>query len=104
MKYDHIVKVGEIYYQAGEEVPETNDKQTEGNNIPLPSESVNKRNSDEYSDSDIVLETPTKPYYTEQDLDNMTVKQIKQVAEEMGISITNTARKDVVNEFLEKQG
>lgn len=104
MKYDHIVKVGETYYQAGEEVPETNDKKTEEDNKLFSSDPVNEQDNNEYSDSGIMLETPTKTHYTEEDLDDMTVKQIKQAAEEMGISITNTARKEVVNEFLEKQG
>lgn len=44
MKYDHIVKVNGVYYQAGAEVPEA--KEDVGGAEQLP-----------YSDEDIVMET-----------------------------------------------
>lgn len=100
MKYDHVVNHNGTYYQAGEEVPETNDKKVESNDNPLSSQSLEHTN--DYQDSDIMLESkPT--HYTKEDLDDMTVKHIKQIAEEMGIVLTKTIRDEVIEEFLAKQ-
>lgn len=90
MIYDHIVKSNGEYYEAGQEVPE----------VESPA-SLSKEKS-LYSDSDINFET--SPHrYTQEELSDMTVKDIRKLAEDMGFSLKKTAREDVVNEFLEKQ-
>ncbi len=54
------------------------------------------------SDRNIVLETsPHK--YTQEELSQMTVKDIKALAEDSGIKITKVIKTDVINEFLEGQ-
>lgn len=106
MKYDHVVNHNGIYYQAGEEVPETNDKinqsanekRTEGEEKSLSS--VLKEN--DYSDSDIQLETAGHTY-TYDELEEMPVREIRKLAQDKGFEITKTIKDDVINEFLSKQ-
>lgn len=42
--------------------------------------------------------------YTEEELSNMTIKQIKEVAEERGYTITKSLKAEIIAEFLEEQG
>lgn len=90
MKFDHKVKFNGAYYDAWQEVPmEESPDSFEEDGVP-------------FSDSEINLET--KPHiYTEEELAGMSVKEIKRLAEDMGITMKKTAREDVVNEFLAKQ-
>lgn len=85
MKYNHIVKVNGIFYPAGAEIPEQ-DKVEEI--VP--------------SDSDIMLETDIHKY-TKEELSEMTVKDIRKIAEDSGIEITKIIKNDVIDEFLKKQ-
>lgn len=90
MIYDHMVKFNGEYYEAGQEVPDAEPSAhfLEGQ-VP-------------YSDPDINFETGPHRY-TVEELSEMTVKDIKKLAEDMGFSLKKTAREDVINEFLEKQ-
>lgn len=90
MIYDHMVKFNGEYYESGQEVPDAESPTPiSGKQIP-------------YSDLDIDFETAPHRY-TEEELSEMTVKDIKRLAENMGFPLKKTAREDVVNEFLEKQ-
>lgn len=98
MKFDHVVKFGGEYYEAGQEVPIENPPvfPDEGQ-IPF-----SDPEEDSFSDRDIELEE--KPNrYTYDELDNMTVKRIRQLALDMGFEITKSSKDDVINEFLSKQ-
>lgn len=75
MTYDHIVNLSGVYYDAGQEVPEV-----------AQEEKINDLG-----------------YYTYDDLNAMTVKEIKAIAEKKGISISKTIKDDVINEFLLQQ-
>ena len=92
MKYNHVVNLNGRYYAAGEDVPTyENDRMEKGEPEGLP-----------FSDSDIEFETK-ESRYTYDDLDGMTVREIKRKAEDLGFSITKTIKSDVIAEFLEKQ-
>lgn len=89
MIYDHVVNYNGIYYQAGENVPDDKEK---GKSFDLP-----------FSDSEIAFET-MEHKYTEKELDEITVKEIRKIAEDKGFTLSKVVRKDIINEFLEKQG
>ena len=90
MIYDHIVKFNGEYYEAGQEVPIEESPSSISNEQPI------------YSDPEINFETGPHRY-TEEELSEMTVKDIRKLAEDMGFSLKKISREDVVNEFLEKQ-
>lgn len=50
----------------------------------------------EDSSSEVIL-------YTSDDLNNMTIAQIKALATELGYSITKTLKVDIISEFLAQQ-
>ena len=94
MKYDHVVKYGGEYYNAGEEVPigytlpqnQTKDEKTE-----LP-----------FSDEEIELEE--NPHiYTYEELEQMTAKQMRRIADDKGFRLMKATKDDLINEFLSKQ-
>lgn len=88
MKYDHIVNYAGVYYMAGEDIPE--DKVT-GREEPLPF-------------SDVEIEMETSPHkYTYDELEQISVRKIKRMAEEAGIEITKVIKEEVIQEFLQKQ-
>ena len=41
--------------------------------------------------------------YSEEDLNNMTIAQIKELASDLGYTITATKKADIIAEFLEQQ-
>lgn len=90
MIYDHMVKFNGEYYESGQEVPD-GESPALLSGEPTP-----------YSDPDIDFETGPHRY-TEEELSEMTVKDIKRLAEDMGFSLKKASREDIVNEFLEKQ-
>lgn len=89
MKYDHVVNYNGVYYRAGEEVP-----------IPAPEEKTAPE--EDFSDTEITLETDPH-VYTDEELREMPVREIRQLAQDMGITLTRTIKDDVIKEFLEKQ-
>lgn len=89
MKYDHVMKYNGKYYKAGEEVPV-------GEPLQNPSEEALP-----FSDSDFE-EGGYK--YTYGELEEMTAKEIRKIAEGNGIKLTKTLKEDIINEFLQKQG
>ena len=44
------------------------------------------------------------PGYSAEDLNSMTISEIKALADSLGYSITRTKKADIINEFLEQQG
>ncbi len=95
MKYDHVVKYNGEYYIAGEDVPIEE-------HLPYDPGSEEEGLEGDYSDEDITLETDGH-VYTREDLERMKTRDIKQLAEDMGIKIIKTVKDDVINEFLSKQ-
>ena len=91
MKYNHIVNLNGIYYAAGEDVPDGVDEKGGPDLSDLP-----------FNDTEIMMETsPHK--YTYEDLSGISVRKIKELAENMGFTITKVLKDDVINEFLSQQ-
>lgn len=90
MIFDHVVKYGSKYYAAGEDVPMEN----EANGV---TEEVAPSSFIETSSEDAKK-------YTFDELAVMTVKEIKAIASEKGITLKKVSPKDaVIEEFLSKQ-
>jgi hypothetical protein len=49
-------------------------------------------------------EDSTKESYTQEELNAMTISQIKSLAEEKGYTITKSVKDEIITEFLEQQG
>lgn len=94
MIFDYKVKCNGQYYNAGQEVP-----------IGEPIKNNFEQNYDvelPFSDQEINMET--EPHiYTYEELEPMTAKEIRRLAEDKGIRITKTIKDDIINEFLSKQ-
>lgn len=94
MKYDHMVKYNGEYYVAGENVPTEAllDRDSyESHNIELP-----------FSDNDIELES--RPHiYTNEELEQMTAKEMRRIAEDRGFKLSKVSKDDIISEFLSKQ-
>ena len=54
--------------------------------------------------STMSLDSASEKIYTQEELQAMTVKEIKAIAEARGYSITKTIKADVIAEFLSQQG
>lgn len=81
MIFDHMVKYNGQYYNAGQDVP-----------IGECSAPLNKEETHTKEDS-----------LTKEQLMEMTVKNIKALADEKGFVITKTAKADIVDEFYTQQ-
>lgn len=94
MKYDYMVKYNGEYYTAGEDVPigVSLDKSSyEADDMELP-----------FSDNDIELEN--KPHtYTYEELEEMTAKEMRRIAEDRGFKLSKVSKDDIISEFLSKQ-
>lgn len=91
MIYNHIVKYNGVYYNAGENVPDDVKEKGGLDLSDLP-----------FSDTEIQMETsPHK--YTYEELSGISVRKIKELADNMGFSITKVLKDDVINEFLSQQ-
>lgn len=84
MVYGYTVKKNGKYYAAGENVPDDFEE------------------TPDFKDSEITLESGPHAY-TEDELREMPVREIRQIASDKGIAITKTLKDDVIREFLEKQ-
>lgn len=89
MKYDHVMKYNGEYYKAGEEVP--------------IGEPLQNTLEEELPFSNADFEEAGYKYAYEE-LEEMTAKEIRKIAEESGIKITKALKDDIINEFLSKQG
>ena len=49
-------------------------------------------------------ETAEEEIYTQADLEALTIAQIKELAEDKGITITKTRKAEIIAEFLAQQG
>ena len=93
MKYDHVVKYNGEYYEAGQEVPPQEP-------LEMFAETGNEQDvSFPASDFD-----QDSKMYSHQELEAMTAKEIRKIAELKGIRITKTIKDDIIKEFLSKQG
>lgn len=89
MKFDHIVNYNGVYYAAGEEVPI--DKEVKGGSENPP-----------FTDNKI--QSKTQPHiYTKEELEEIPVRKIRELATEKGFEIASTIKADVIEEFLSKQ-
>ena len=50
-----------------------------------------------------VPETSLFTVYTQEDLESMTVKEIKEIADERGYTISKVLKADIIEEFLSQQ-
>lgn len=91
MRFDHKVKYNGEYYDAGQEVPIGEPPVLEEEHEELP-----------FSDYDIGFEEGPHQY-TKEELQDMTVRDIKELAQDRGFEITKTLKEDVINEFLSRQ-
>ena len=93
MKYDYVVKYNGVYYDAGEDIPigvKSQMRDTE-DNMELP-----------FSDKEIQMES--EPHvYTYEELEQMTAKQMRRIAEDKGFRLMKATKDDLINEFLSKQ-
>lgn len=92
MTYDHVVKYNGRYYASGEEVPigeSSSDNHTQ--DVELP-----------FSDEDITLEN-SPHIYTYEELEQMTAKEMRKIAEDKGFKLSKVSKDDIINEFLSKQ-
>lgn len=94
MRYDYVVKYNGEYYAAGEEVPMSEplySPKEENEDIELP-----------FSDVEIEMEMGDHKY-TYDELEPMTAKEIRKLAEDKGIRLVKTLKDDIINEFVSKQ-
>lgn len=95
MTFDHVVKYNGQYYAAWEDVPI--DKS-------LPNNYVRDDMELPFSDKEIELETKSELHkYTYEELEQMTAKEMRKLAEDKGFKLTKAIREDIINEFLSKQ-
>lgn len=97
MKFDYVMKYNGTYYEAGQEVP------IEESPVSISEEKASDDGQESlFTDSDINFESaPHK--YTYEELKEISVREIRKIAEDMGFEITKTIKEDVINEFLSKQ-
>lgn len=104
MKFDHVVKHDGIYYETGQEVPIgeppvlTEEKEQEQEQETF----IQTEDEQPLTDSDINFESAPH-MYTYEELKEISVREIRKIAEDLGFEITKTIKDDVINEFLSKQ-
>lgn len=97
MIFKYRVNYNGTYYEAGQDVPIDGEKNRGRQNAPeSPQENAEPNIPDAPQES--------AHRYTPEELDDMTVREIRAAASNLGFEIKKTSRDDVVNEFLEKQG
>ena len=101
MKFNHMVKYGDKYYAAGEEVPMGEKVSKEKKSVETPSPS--------YSDSDITLEensAAAEKQYTKTDINSMNKAELQALAAENGVEnaydMTGTELKAILANMLVK--
>ena len=87
MFFKYRVNYDGTYYEAGQNVP------------------IEKKTHENQEQSAAVSNVPNANArrYTLDELQDMTVREIRAAAAELGFEIKKTARDDVVDEFMEKQ-
>lgn len=89
---NHLYRKGKEYPRDGLQVSEDRIKELLGGN------NKQKRPVIEEVYEEISFEP-----YTAKQLNSMTIAQIEQLAEDMGIEITKTLKADIIDEFLNQQ-
>lgn len=94
MKFDHMVKYNGVIYATGENVPIQSE---------IPEE--NKSSVEEIVETEEGLEiSPSSHLYTRSELEEMTVKEMRQIAEEKCIELpTGVNKAEIINAFLNAQ-
>ncbi len=96
MIFKYRVNYDGTYYEAGQDVPIDEGKNRGGQNATAFSAPESPQEKTEPTVSDAHK-------YTLEELEDMTVREIRAAASSLGFEIKKTSRDDVVNEFLEKQ-
>lgn len=101
MKFDHMVKYGNKYYMAGEEVPIEKKVAKEGKAVETPPAS--------YSDSDVTFEESSvveEKKYTKTEINSMNKAELQALAAENGVEnaydMTGTELKTLLANMLVK--
>lgn len=85
--YPYAVKHNGDYYEAGEDVPETDDMA--GGESSLP-----------YSDDDITLETQEDKPYTKSDIQRMKKAELLEIARNTGVEGADDMTREELAEYL----
>lgn len=85
-KYPHIVKCNGVWYDAGEDVPKTEDMAVDENSLP-------------YSDNDIEFETHEKRY-TKSEINRMKTAELQELARNSGIEDSDEMTGQELKEYL----
>ena len=102
MIFKYRVNYDGTYYEAGQDVPIETGKNRDRQNVPASSAPESPQEKAEPNIPDAPQESVRR--YTPEELEDMTVREIRAAASNLGFEIKKTSRDDVVNEFLEKQG
>lgn len=51
----------------------------------------------------MIIHSPSSGLYTAGELKDMTIKEIRKLAEGQGYEITRTAKKDIIEEYMRQQ-
>lgn len=99
MKFDHMVKYGNKYYMAGEEVPIEKKVAKEEKTVETPPNS--------YSDSDVTFEESSvveEKKYTKTDINKLDKSELQELAAENGVEgaydMTGSELKKILIEML----
>lgn len=97
MTFDYEVKHNGIYYPAGTDVPI---EETNGGGKDAPAALVSGKVDDALEKPEITLATYEKPRkYLEDDL-NVSIQQLRKLAKENGLKITNRDKSDDIRDML----
>lgn len=99
MIYSHTVKIGKRFYKAGEEVPEGG---ASSYTAPVRERESTKEAPAAKSGAFTSKQNLSR-IFTEEELENLSVKFVAKMGEERGYKMTATRKSDVIHEFLAQQ-
>lgn len=97
MKFNHMVKVGNVYYPAGTEVPVGEPKKE------LPPKKVEEVKAEVKAEAEEKVEEPKKVAYTKRDIMRMTVAELQRVGKENGVVDADELNGAQLKSILTKQ-
>lgn len=86
-KYPYIVKYNGEWYEAGEDVPDTEDAAVDESSLP-------------FSDDDITLETQEEKTYTKTDINRMNKAELQEMARNTGVEGVDDMTGTELKEYL----
>lgn len=86
-KYPYIVKYNGEWYEAGEDVPDTEDMAVDESSLP-------------FSDDDITLETQEEKTYTKTDINRMNKAELQDMARNTGVEGVDDMTGTELKEYL----